>query len=309
MAYQRLDLYFPASTNWRACACEFDRVDATAITLTDKWGPLPNSALKFFLVGLCYEAAARAAAKATGEEVWSARTYWDAGIAYAKGIPNIQTFWAYRNALHECIQWYGTLSTERLRTILPFTEQERNDNVNAIRVMEDALLRCTKNHQAASTSPDAALLETWRELTATFHKFSVEFVSIGNVSEASLFRAMEHDLVRRTLIKERRYLRAGGYGIWKITANYGEGLARWVISCLVVLLAFSALFAVTHSAAPIAHRFDYFYFSTVTFATLGYGDIHPISTTGEVLACIEVAFGFVMFGILLTLIGNRLQRL
>lgn len=57
------------------------------------------------------------------------------------------------------------------------------------------------------------------------------------------------------------------------------------------------------------HPFDYFYFSTVTFATLGYGDIHPATTVGQVLACLEVASGFIMFGILLTLIAGRLQRL
>jgi hypothetical protein len=69
------------------------------------------------------------------------------------------------------------------------------------------------------------------------------------------------------------------------------------------------MFYFTSSITPITHAFDYFYFSTITFSTLGYGDIHPTSTVGQIMCCSEVACGFIMFGILLTLIGSRLQRL
>lgn len=59
---------------------------------------------------------------------------------------------------------------------------------------------------------------------------------------------------------------------------------------------------------PVATTFDYFYFSVVTFTTLGYGDVLPVGSFGKVLACLEVVSGFVMFGILLSFLINRFER-
>ena len=44
---------------------------------------------------------------------------------------------------------------------------------------------------------------------------------------------------------------------------------------------------------------SHFYFSTVTFTTLGYGNIVPSNTVGEVIASIEVIIGFVAFALLI----------
>jgi Ion channel len=120
---------------------------------------------------------------------------------------------------------------------------------------------------------------------------------------------LEHDLLRKTYVLERRYVGAFGYLLWKITSDYGESVGRWSLSCVAVLLLFSLLFYLSKSITPVSNGFDYFYFSTITFTTLGYGDIHPTSVLGELLACGEVACGFIMFGMLLSFLSNRLQRL
>jgi hypothetical protein len=309
VAYSAVEEHFIAATNWRACATAFGRVNSTIINCSENWGPLPNSAFKSHLVGLCYEAAANAAKNARGEEKWSVGAYWEAGRAYGTGIPNIQTFVAYRNALDACIQHYGTLSLDKLRNILPLTAEERAAKLDPLRVMEGALLWCNQHHQMKPGPSRDASLRTWRELTATYHSFFVAFTSIGNLAESSTYRLLEHELVRRTFIAEAKYSQAGAYWVWKTTANYGESLGRWSLSCLTVLTLFALMFYFTNSIAPISHVFDYFYFSTITFSTLGYGDIHPTNTVGQIMSCSEVACGFVMFGILLTLIGSRLQRL
>lgn len=44
---------------------------------------------------------------------------------------------------------------------------------------------------------------------------------------------------------------------------------------------------------------DHFYFSAVTFTTLGYGNIVPSNTVGEVIATIEVIIGFAAFALLI----------
>lgn len=75
-----------------------------------------------------------------------------------------------------------------------------------------------------------------------------------------------------------------------------------------VLLSFAVIYRLFKLIEPANHWFDYIYFSIVTFTSLGYGDIHPVGLWGKLIACTEITFGLIMFGILLTLIGNRLER-
>jgi hypothetical protein len=54
--------------------------------------------------------------------------------------------------------------------------------------------------------------------------------------------------------------------------------------------------------------FTYIYFSVVTFTTLGFGDVTPINTAGEVLLTIEVILGYIMLGGLISIFANKLAR-
>jgi len=74
------------------------------------------------------------------------------------------------------------------------------------------------------------------------------------------------------------------------------------------LAVFSLLYFTFRLVDPVTHWFDYFYFSVVTFTSLGYGDIHPVGVMGKMAACAEIISGLVMFGILLSFIANRFQR-
>lgn len=309
VAYSSAEEYFLAAMNWRACASTFAKVEANVINCSENWGPLPTSSFKSHLVGLCFEVSGNAAEKARGQEVWSVGAYWEAGKAYGSGIPNIQTYNAYRNALRASIRHYGTLAIDRLRNILPLTSTERTEQLDPLHVMEGALLWCNQHHQPKPGPSQAASLQTWRELMATYHGFAAEFISIANLTEAGEYRLKEHELRRRIFVAENEYLKAAGYWIWKTTASYGESLTRWSFSCFAVLFLFGIFFYLTNSIGPVKHLFDYFYFSMITFSTLGYGDIHPTTITGQILSCLEVSCGFIMFGILLTLVGTRLKDL
>ena len=56
--------------------------------------------------------------------------------------------------------------------------------------------------------------------------------------------------------------------------------------------------------------FDVFYFSVVTFTTLGFGDVTPIAGNWVPQAVImtEVIFGYVMLGGLISIFANKLAR-
>ncbi|MHB8998005.1 MAG: potassium channel family protein [Thermoanaerobaculia bacterium] len=78
--------------------------------------------------------------------------------------------------------------------------------------------------------------------------------------------------------------------------------------CPAALSTFALLYASLGLISPRSDWFDPFYFSVVTFTTLGYGDVHPVGILGKMVASAESMAGLVMFGILLTFIGNRVQR-
>ena len=51
------------------------------------------------------------------------------------------------------------------------------------------------------------------------------------------------------------------------------------------------------------------YFSIVTFTTLGFGDVTPVTGLGKVVVTAEVILGYVMLGGLISILANKLARL
>ena len=54
--------------------------------------------------------------------------------------------------------------------------------------------------------------------------------------------------------------------------------------------------------------FTYFYYSIVTFTTLGFGDVVPKTTFGEVLVTLDGCSGYLMLGGLVSIFANKLAR-
>jgi hypothetical protein len=51
-----------------------------------------------------------------------------------------------------------------------------------------------------------------------------------------------------------------------------------------------------------------FYYSLVTYTTLGFGDITPQHWLGEIIVIIEVVLGYMTLGLLLTILANNVAR-
>ena len=51
-----------------------------------------------------------------------------------------------------------------------------------------------------------------------------------------------------------------------------------------------------------------FYYSVVTFTTLGFGDIIPKTSTAALCVTVEVILGYVMLGGLITIFASKLSR-
>ena len=51
-----------------------------------------------------------------------------------------------------------------------------------------------------------------------------------------------------------------------------------------------------------------YYFSIVTFTTLGFGDVEPVSAWGEFVVLLEVILGYIGLGGLISILANKVAR-
>lgn len=94
--------------------------------------------------------------------------------------------------------------------------------------------------------------------------------------------------------------------VFYITSNYGKSLLRWSMCCFILIVMFSLVFYLIPNLINQTGFGNALYFSVVTFTTLGYGDILPISLLGKLLAIIEVSLGYLMSGVLIAILTKRL---
>lgn len=100
--------------------------------------------------------------------------------------------------------------------------------------------------------------------------------------------------------------------LWRVTCGYGESPGRWLLCCLLLILLFGFLYCPWFDCIDLnkggrsATWLSPFYFSTVTFTTLGFGDIVPKNWCGEALIIAEVFFGYVMLGGLITIFSRKI---
>ena len=102
------------------------------------------------------------------------------------------------------------------------------------------------------------------------------------------------------------------YKLWKLTSDCGRSILRWAAWSLGIAILFGLIFIlIGPEAFDLRHDntgFSFFYYSIVTFTTLGFGDITPKTLTTEILITIEVILGYIMLGGLISIFANKLAR-
>ena len=109
----------------------------------------------------------------------------------------------------------------------------------------------------------------------------------------------QSEFIRRCRETWRGWRRAV-FILWWLTCDCGRNLPRWLLTCGGIIVLFGVLFAtlpLVHIArdAP-ATCLTPFYFSVVTFSTLGFGDVTPCSWLGEIAVMAEVFLGYLALG-------------
>ncbi len=85
-----------------------------------------------------------------------------------------------------------------------------------------------------------------------------------------------------------------------------------IISVLFYLLSITVLtYAIDYSIVGLkgANRaFDYVYFSVVTWTTLGYGDVSPVSELARILASSEALVGYIVMALIIAAVANAINN-
>ncbi len=109
---------------------------------------------------------------------------------------------------------------------------------------------------------------------------------------------------------KRAFFRAWGL------IDYGRSLTAPVFYAAGIVLMFGLIFSLDMMLQWGLFSFEGtasnwltpIYFSVVTFTTLGYGDVTPLRTLGEVLVIIEVILGYTTLGLVLSILANKVAR-
>jgi len=136
----------------------------------------------------------------------------------------------------------------------------------------------------------------------------------------------EKDARRKLAWAERDYPEAIKWELSRWVVLYGSSPFRVLVTAFLVVIVFAVLFPITGGIqetqgervitytlddptdAPqwwVAHvLFKSLYFSVVTFATLGYGDIQPIGTWARLLAGVETTLGTLLSALLVFVLAR-----
>lgn len=107
-----------------------------------------------------------------------------------------------------------------------------------------------------------------------------------------------------------------GYEFWSLTAlwltcGYGERPMRSVLFAIALIILFAIAYyflPLVGPSGPIRHNFpEALYFSVVTFATLGYGDIR-LEGWAKVLAALEALLGIFTMALFVFVFCRRMSR-
>ena len=118
---------------------------------------------------------------------------------------------------------------------------------------------------------------------------------------------------------------------WEATCHCGRSFILWLCWIILIAILFGAVYAdytvpswvpgpmksllvsidpkvKLSTAGRTPTRFTPYYFSIVTFTTLGFGDIEPQGLAGEIWLAFEVVLGYVMLGGLISIFANKFAR-
>jgi hypothetical protein len=156
----------------------------------------------------------------------------------------------------------------------------------------------------------------WEEVSSIYRKLKQAHQKHGDYAKAGEFYYREMECKKKAL-KEKKlsldWFKSFGYSFLKHSCGYGEKPLRVMRNSLISVLGFAFAYFFTNSInlsgnSVLRNILQSIYFSTITFTTLGYGDIHPINDAGRVLAMSEAVLGAIFIALFIFVFGRKMMR-
>ncbi len=239
-----------------------------------------------------------------------------------------------------CVKGYKTfMKVERYEEALMFITEILKAHYDA-KIIQHKITKYLKEEQKLTLSVrqsidivnNQRMINELGAKTSEIVSYSLEMKqhadNIGS-PEASDFFYLQHQEYKKVSYKNsKNYLKFIVYTVWEISCLYGVSLWRWLTFSLIILIVFGCFFSnipcpsffpnsMKHflenihpeiKVASINNNFTPFYYSVVTFTTLGYGDITPANISAQIFSVVEVFIGYVMLGGLLTVFSKKIIR-
>ncbi|MGR6086819.1 MAG: potassium channel family protein [Arcticibacter sp.] len=91
--------------------------------------------------------------------------------------------------------------------------------------------------------------------------------------------------------------------------SYRRSMLLLFMDYFQIVLSYAVLYKTgEHLNKPLTHWFDPIYFSVVTSATVGYGDFHPITAFGKLLAASQIVIFFIVVMFILNFFSHRMEQ-
>lgn len=92
--------------------------------------------------------------------------------------------------------------------------------------------------------------------------------------------------------------------------SYRRNILMLFFNYLEIAVSFAVVYAGLHLLGDQpANVIDYIYFSIVTSTTIGYGDFHPVTSTGKMLVCTEAIIMVAFIVLFLNFFGSKVETL
>ena len=136
------------------------------------------------------------------------------------------------------------------------------------------------------------------------------FIANGRYDDSSWASFKERQLERKHFFKIRKISYLPSL-LMALLCGYGEKPYRVILSSLVIILFYSAVYSMLAVLKPIASIgaftvWDYLYFSIVTFTTVGFGDLTPkMIPLFQMITGSEALIGVFMMGLFIFTLARK----
>ncbi len=137
---------------------------------------------------------------------------------------------------------------------------------------------------------------------------------VRDAQDQDYLDTLKHN-IDHTVDPRARKFRRFWFRAWSLI-DYGRSLAKPAVYALVLAGVFGTIYwldmvlgwGLMDYSGTAESWLTPFYYSIVTYTTLGFGDITPKHWLGEVIVVIEVILGYTTLGLLLSILANMVAR-